>query len=97
VGAGNNSSLVRSILKRRYWWTISEKAENCHFVWTQLKNNNIFKAPTQQQSPTDIQKVYYCDSGEEVQIETEDTHSKIFNKIDLNNWRQHMVKNERYE
>jgi len=35
--------MLKSIIKRRYWWVISEKAENCNFIWTQLKQNNIFR------------------------------------------------------
>lgn len=43
IGSGNNCTLIRSVLKRRFWWNITEKMENCQFVWTQLKVNSIFK------------------------------------------------------
>jgi hypothetical protein len=43
VGKGNNSQLVRSIIKRRSWWTFTEKWEEANFIWTQLKINNYFK------------------------------------------------------
>jgi hypothetical protein len=42
IGPGNNSNLVKGILKRRFWWTIVDKPEDTNFVWTQLKINSIF-------------------------------------------------------
>lgn len=42
VGRGNNSLLIRSLLKRRFWWVIEEDHKNCHFIWTQLKINGCF-------------------------------------------------------
>ncbi|CAD8165580.1 unnamed protein product [Paramecium pentaurelia] len=41
VGKGNNGMLVRQILKSRWWWSIQDEIEQCHFVWTQLKVNQI--------------------------------------------------------
>jgi hypothetical protein len=43
IGSGNNSIMVKSILKRRFWWTITDKPEGSNFVWTQLKVNSIFR------------------------------------------------------
>jgi hypothetical protein len=42
VGRGNNSQLVRSLLKRRGWWVFTEKWEEANLVWTQLKINAYF-------------------------------------------------------
>lgn len=42
VGQGNNSNLIKSIARRRFWWTIVENHEHCHLVWSQLKINSIF-------------------------------------------------------
>lgn len=42
VGRGNNSQLVRSLLKRRSWWTFTERWEEATLVWTQLKVNAYF-------------------------------------------------------
>jgi len=40
VGPGNNSAMIKGLLKRRFWWTIvEERTEDCHFVWTQIKIN----------------------------------------------------------
>ncbi|CAD8098530.1 unnamed protein product [Paramecium primaurelia] len=41
VGKGNNGMLVRQIIKSRWWWSIQDEQEQCHFVWTQLKVNTI--------------------------------------------------------
>ncbi|CAM6001490.1 unnamed protein product [Sphagnum balticum] len=43
IGRGNNSLLIRSLLKRRFWWTFDDDPKNCHFVWTQLKVNGCFE------------------------------------------------------
>ena len=46
VGFGNNSCMIKSILRRRFWWSVIEdksQIENCHFVWTQLKIDSLFK------------------------------------------------------
>lgn len=43
IGKGNNSMLIRGLLKRRFWWVIVDRPENAHFLWTQLKNPDIIK------------------------------------------------------
>lgn len=35
--------MLKAILKRRFWWNLSDKPEGCNLVWTQLKVNNIFR------------------------------------------------------
>ncbi|CAD8051245.1 unnamed protein product [Paramecium sonneborni] len=39
VGKGNNSLLIKETFKQRWWWTLTQEAENkeCNFVWTQIK------------------------------------------------------------
>jgi hypothetical protein len=38
IGKGNNSRLLRGLLKRRFWWTVVDKlTDDVNFVWTQLK------------------------------------------------------------
>jgi hypothetical protein len=41
VGRGNNSILVRSVIKQRWWWSMNEKENfmNSNFVWTQWRKN----------------------------------------------------------
>jgi hypothetical protein len=43
VGKGNNSVLVRSLLKQRFWWQLHDKEEieKCNFMWTQLRKNPV--------------------------------------------------------
>ena len=48
--------MVKSILKRRFWWNLSDKPEGCQFVWTQLKQNGIFK--DQEPSKTKKDNIY---------------------------------------
>ena len=39
MGLGNNGQLIKGLLKRRFWWSVSdEKSLNVNFIWTQLKN-----------------------------------------------------------
>ena len=43
VGKGNNSILIRTLFKTRYWWLLHDKEEidKVNFMWTQLKKNVI--------------------------------------------------------
>ena len=44
VGFGNNSVLVKGLMRRRFWWQIVDKmSEDVNFVWTQLKVSEFFK------------------------------------------------------
>lgn len=43
LGKGNNYLLVKSLLKRRFWWTVQEDQKKANFVWTQLKVNNFYQ------------------------------------------------------
>jgi hypothetical protein len=40
IGKGNNSIMVRSLFKNRYWWVTADQGENdkCNFWWTQVKS-----------------------------------------------------------
>ena len=38
VGGGNNANLIRSILRKRGWWSEVDNISNAHFVWTQLRS-----------------------------------------------------------
>jgi hypothetical protein len=43
IGAGNNGSLIKELMKRRFWWIIvEEKTMNVNFMWTQLKVQEYF-------------------------------------------------------
>lgn len=45
IGIGNNGNLIIALIKRRFWWQIvEEKNWSVNFLWTQLKNNEYFKA-----------------------------------------------------
>jgi len=34
---------VKSLLKRRFWWTAEDDYKKANFVWTQLKQNNFYQ------------------------------------------------------
>jgi hypothetical protein len=42
IGKGNNSIMVRGILRRRAWWSIVDDPAEANFIWTQLKLNIYF-------------------------------------------------------
>ena len=35
--------LVKSLLKRRFWWVQVDDPKDANFVWTQLKINNYYQ------------------------------------------------------
>jgi len=45
IGKGNNSIMVRSLMKNRYWWAQHEREEmeKCNYCFTQNKKNNIME------------------------------------------------------
>ena len=38
VGRGNNSYMVKALISRRQWLVLTERIDDAHFVWTQLKH-----------------------------------------------------------
>jgi len=46
VGAGNNSVLIRNLMKQRWWWIQTENIDSMkdlNFMWTQKKSNKFFE------------------------------------------------------
>jgi hypothetical protein len=41
VGPGNNQFLVQQILRKRFWYEVTNDPKNCHFYWTQGDMRNI--------------------------------------------------------
>ena len=43
IGKGNNSILVRTCLKQRFWWSMGDfdDWDDYNFIWTQWKTNKI--------------------------------------------------------
>lgn len=43
IGKGNNSGIVRTALKSRFWWSMGEADDwsGYNFIWTQWKSNKI--------------------------------------------------------
>lgn len=42
IGKGNNSRLMKSIMRSRWWWVTEKDEANANFVWTQLKISSIY-------------------------------------------------------
>jgi len=44
IGPGNNCLLVRGLIKRRFWWILTEdRSADTNFVWTQIKVKDVFR------------------------------------------------------
>lgn len=44
ITMGNNSNMIKGLMKRRFWWTIvDEYSDECTFVWSQLKIEKLFR------------------------------------------------------
>jgi hypothetical protein len=44
VSFGNNSAIIKGIMRRRFWWQLVDKlSDDTNFVWTQLKLSDYFK------------------------------------------------------
>ena len=44
IGKGNNSVMVRKVLKQRWWWSANDNKDdlaNCNLIWTQWRKNAI--------------------------------------------------------
>lgn len=60
IGRGNNSMLVKSLLKRRKsWWAFTDRYDEANFAWTQIKINIIFSNQKNQKSIYE-QKQHFC-------------------------------------
>ena len=95
VGHGNNSFLIKGVLKRRYWWTFVEKSDSAssevNFLWTQLKVDGYLKKQKKGE------KSVFDSIPEEHKVNTKgfENDCKIFGKNDLFNWKNYLLKNEK--
>lgn len=90
--------MVRGILRRRTWWNIVEDPNEANFAWTQLKLNNYFDSQTIRKAELTLKDVYSEGALAAEEIDGgEDGYCRIFNVIDLKNWRSHCKKNPRTE
>ena len=42
IGPGNNSNLIKGIIRRRPWWGLTDKSQEASFIWTQIKVGPLF-------------------------------------------------------
>ena len=73
IGRGNNRQLVSSILKRRFWFEVTNSNEDLAFIWSQDTKSIIHKS---QMQSTDI--TYSDDKKSDLQYAT----SKIMTKTE---------------
>lgn len=84
VGAGNNSNLIKGLMRRRPWFQITEKPQDSHFVWTQIKITSIF---------TLQKKVEVCQSMAIHLSLPVDQPQSIFNASEQHKWKDYWSKN----
>lgn len=96
IGKGNNSIMVRGIVRRRGWWIIVEDSSEANMIWTQLKVNSYFDSQPIRKAELTLKDVYSEGVFTAEDMEgNEDGYSRIFNAIDLRNWRSHCKRNPR--
>jgi len=44
IGNGNNPITVKSVLKQRWWWNITDNMETAQLLWTQWKKGSFIKS-----------------------------------------------------
>ena len=42
IGPGNNGNLIRSLMKKRFWFVECSNAKDANFAWTQIKVEAVF-------------------------------------------------------
>ena len=43
IGKGNNNNLIKALMKRRFWFEVTKNVEEAHFIWTQLKEEQVYQ------------------------------------------------------
>ena len=76
VGNGNNSAVVKSVLKQRYWWQKGAREDfaDCDFIWTAWKKQNHINYLMQNQT------CFFEQNGEDGPV----TPMKLYNKLEQN-------------
>lgn len=42
VGKGNNAGLVKELIRKRWWWAVSQEKIDCKLIWSQSKDKNFY-------------------------------------------------------
>lgn len=50
--------MIRSILRRRAWWSFVEDPSEANFVWTQLKVNQFFETQPCRKIDLSLRDIY---------------------------------------
>ena len=97
IGGGNNSLLIKSLFKRRFWWTIVDSiSDDTNFIWTQLKVPSVFRIQREHDSKPSDEKTTVCKKSittstietkliilKETKTLSNPNHTKIFKGNDL--------------
>ena len=54
VGRGNNSNLIRAIVKQRFWLEETKHKNDAQILWTQLKEEAVFKRQTKKPKEAEL-------------------------------------------
>lgn len=57
--------MIKGLLKRRYWWGLSDDKSECSFIWSQIKIKTIFEKQKKSQSKKPRLKKDIVDREEE--------------------------------
>lgn len=59
IGSGNNSKLVKRVVKKRWWWIASDSIKDAQFIWTSVKKAKAFRClPATNNSKIEITEQY---------------------------------------
>lgn len=105
VGFGNNSALIKGIMRRRFWWQLVDKVtDDTNFVWTQLKIADVFKKQsrsitkirTGRYSRTDNLSKEGSSTAVEKSDESQDCNRNLMCGEDLLLWEKYLEKNGKH-
>lgn len=88
VGPGNNSNLIKGIMKRRPWFQLTDKIQDAHFVWTQIKNPTIF----QTQKKGDALLPLPASENSQLKNKPDCKEFKLFNTLENEKWTSYWSK-----
>jgi hypothetical protein len=94
VGGGNNSNLIKGLMKRRTWFQLTDKVQEAQFAWTQIKVPSIFAS----QPKGEKDKRYSEEELLSLRHSSQDINCSkkvysLFNEIEQESWNEYWTKN----
>jgi hypothetical protein len=84
VGAGNNSNLIKGLMRRRPWFQLTDKPQDANFVWTQIKMPSVFSAQKKNEPPPALEQATNKSEGQGF---------LLFNTHENAKWREYWGRN----